>query len=235
VIYGDEFIEDVKVVNVIEKGDAPLDAQLKNSIHTHGIDMVDVYMTGEGEDPDTVTVPQTSETRAPPAAVPVLAVSSGPVLLDSLLGLLGQQYEKEYKLRLFRGTSEGFDVEIMADRYFERGGVRHIVNFKPLSEKLTGLITNQGDRTFSLSENVTDPSKVIEDLLQFLEVTYDAPRPGFFDMSGGKKRVGFFIPGILIKRDSREDILLTSATIKADVLDWLVNHKVKVVQLGNAG
>ena len=54
VIYGDEFIEAVKVVNVIGKGDAPLDPQLKDSIHTHGIDMVDVYMTGEGEDPETV-------------------------------------------------------------------------------------------------------------------------------------------------------------------------------------
>jgi hypothetical protein len=235
VIYGDEFIEDVKVVNVIGKGDAPLDPQLKDSIHTHGIDMVDVYMTGEGEDPETVTVPQTRETRIPPAEVPVLAVSNGPVLLDSLLGLLGQQYKKDYKLRLFRGASEGFDVEIMADRYFERGDVRHIVNFQPLSEKLTGLITNQGDRTFSLSENVSDPSGVIEDLLQFLQVTYDAPRPGFFDRSGGKKRVGFFVPGILIKRDAREDILLTSVTVKADVLDWLVHHKVKVVQLGDAG
>jgi hypothetical protein len=100
---------------------------------------------------------------------------------------------------------------------------------------LTGLITNQGDRTFSLAENVSDPSGVIKDLLQFLQVTYDAPRPGFFDRSGGKKRVGFFIPGILIKRDAREDILLTSATVKADVLDWLVHHKVKVVQLGDAG
>jgi LysM repeat protein len=235
VIYGDEFIEDVKVVNVIEKGDAPLDPQLKDSIHTHGIDMVDVYMTGEGEDPDTVTVPQAHEVRTPPAEVPVLAISNGPVLLDSLLGLLGQQYTKDNEIKLFRGASEGFDVEIMADRYFERGGVRHIVNFQPLSEKLTDLITGQGDRIFILSENVSDPLEIIEDLLQFLRLNYDAPRPGFFDRSGGKKRVGFFIPGILVERDTIEDILLTAATIKTDVLHWLVNHEVKVVQLGDAG
>jgi hypothetical protein len=235
VIYGDEFIEDVKVVNVIEKGDMPLDPQLKDSIHTHGIDMVDVYMTGEGEDPETVTAPQTREKRIPPAEVPVLAVSNGPVLLDSLLGLLGQQYKKDYKLKLFRGASEGFDVEIMADRYFERGGVRHIVNFQPLSEKLTNLITEQGDRIFILSENVSDPSGIIEDLLTFLRLNYDAPRPGFFDRSGGKKRVGFFIPGILVKRDSTDDILLASATVKTDVLRWLVNHGVEVVHLGGAG
>jgi hypothetical protein len=235
VIYGDEFIEDAKVINVIEKGGAPLDAQLKDSIHTYGIDMVDVYLTGEGEDADKVTVPKTSETRNLAADMPVLDVSNGPVLLDSLLSLLGQQYKKDYKLRLFRGKSEGFDVEIMADRYFERGDVRHIVNFQPLSEKLKDLITKQGDRIFSLSEDASDPSKVIGDLLRFLQVNYDAPRPGFFDTSGGKKRVGLFIPGILIKRDTKEDILLTSATVKKDVFHWLVNQKVKVVHLGDAG
>jgi hypothetical protein len=122
----------------------------------------------------------------------------------------------------------------MADRYFERGGVRNIVTFEPLSEKVTDLITGQGDLTFSMPGKVSDPSGVIEDLLRFLRVNYDAPRPGFFDRSGGKKRVGLFIPGILIKRDTREDILLTSATIKTDVLDWLAEHKVKVVQLGGA-
>jgi len=123
----------------------------------------------------------------------------------------------------------------MADRYFERKGVRHIVNFQPLSEKLTNLITEQGDRIFILSANVGDPSGVIENLLQFLRVNYDAPRPGFFDSSGGKKRVGFFIPGILIKQDVTDDILLTSATVKTDVLNWLVNHEVKVVRLGDTG
>ena len=47
--------------------------------------------------------------------------------------------------------------------------------------------------------------------------------------------MGFFIPGILIKRNATDDILLTAARVKTDVLNWLVNIEVKVVQLGDTG
>ena len=235
VVYGDEFIEDVRVVNVLGTGDAPLDSQLRCSLSTYGIDMVDVYMAGEGKDADRLPYPTMSETPPLPPPVPALDVSSGPVLVDSLLHLLEQQYRKDHTVRLFRGEAEGFDVEIMANRYFERGGVRHIINFQPLSGKLADVITRQGDRLFSVPEETGDPAPLLENLLDFLQVSYDAPRPGFFDTSAGKKRVGLFVPGILIKRDAGEDILLTAARVKTDIVAWLAGHGVKVVQLGSAG
>ncbi len=117
VIYRDEFMEDIMVVNVIEKGDQPVDGQLKDSADSFGVDMIDLYMTEEGE---KAPVPETVESRDCPGDIPAINVANGKVLVDSLLGLLGQQYRKDYTLKLFQGKSEGFDVEVKADRFFER-------------------------------------------------------------------------------------------------------------------
>ena len=228
VIYGDEFMEDIMVVNVIEKGEEPVDAQLKNSADAFGVDMIDLYMVGEGEG---VPVPEKIEDSTCPGDIPAIDVSNGTVLVDSLLGLLGQQYRKDYTLKLFRGQSEGFDVEVKADRYFERGGIRHIIKFHPISEKLMEVIAKQGDRIISLPVEIKDSSPVIQDFLSFMGFNYDAPRPGFFDTSGGKKRAGLFIPGILIKREKQDDILLTSSPLKNEIYQFLTNNNVKVVSM----
>ena len=228
VIYRDEFMEDIMVVNVIEKGDQPVDGQLKNSADSFGVEMIDLYMTEEGE---TAPVPALVESSDCPGDIPAINVSNGTALVDSLLGLLGQQYRKDYTLKLFQGKSEGFDVEVKADRFFEQGGIRHIITFRPLSKNLTDVITKQGDRVLSMPDVVDNPSEAIVDVLRFMQLSYDAPRPGFFDASGGKKRVGLFIPGVLIKREKQEDILLTAAPLKKEIYQFLTNHKVKIVSM----
>jgi hypothetical protein len=228
VIYRDEFMEDIMVVNVIEKGDQPVDGQLKNSADSFGVEMIDLYMTEEGE---TAPVPALVESSDCPGDIPAINVSNGTALVDSLLGLLGQQYRKDYTLKLFQGKSEGFDVEVKADRFFEQGGIRHIITFRPLSKNLTDVIAKQGDRVLSMPDLVDNPSEAIVDVLRFMQLSYDAPRPGFFDASGGKKRVGLFIPGVLIKREKQEDILLTAAPLKKEIYQFLTNHKVKIVSM----
>ena len=228
VIYRDEFMEDIMVVNVIEKGDQPVDGQLKNSADSFGVEMIDLYMTEEGE---TAPVPALVESSDCPGDIPAINVSNGTALVDSLLGLLGQQYRKDYTLKLFQGKSEGFDVEVKADRFFEQGGIRHIITFRPLSKNLTDVIAKQGDRVLSMPDVVDNPSEAIVDVLRFMQLSYDAPRPGFFDASGGKKRVGLFIPGVLIKREKQEDILLTAAPLKKEIYQFLTNHKVKIVSM----
>ena len=228
VIYRDEFMEDIMVVNVIEKGDEPVDRQLKESADSFGVEMIDLYMKEEGE---KVPVPETAETSDCPGDIPAINVSNGTVLIDSLLGLLGQEYRKDYTLKLFQGKSEGFDVEVKADRYFEQGGIRHIINFRPIPENLMDVIAKQGARILSMPVVVDNPSEAIVDVLRFMQLNYAAPRPGFFDTSGDKKRVGLFIPGVLIEREKQEDILLTSSPLKKEIYQFLTNHNVKIVSI----
>ena len=108
--------------------------------------MIDLYMTEEGE---KAPVPETVESSDCPGDIPVINVTNGKVLVDSLLGLLDQQYRKDYTLKLFQGKSEGFDVEVKADRFFEQGGIRHIITFRPLSKNLMDVIAKQGDRVLT--------------------------------------------------------------------------------------
>ena len=232
VIYRDEFMEDIMVVNVIEKGEEPVDGQLKDSAGSFGVDMIDIYMKGEGE---SVPVPKTVKATECPGDIPSVNAANGKVLVDSLLALLDQQYRIDHTLKLFGENSEGYDVEVKADRFFQRGGIRHIINFRPLSKKLTDVITKQGDRILSMPVEVEDPTEAIADVLRFMQLSYDSPRPGFFDKSGNKQRVGMFIPGVRIKREKQEDILLTSSSLKNEVVQFLTNHNVKIVAIDVSG
>jgi hypothetical protein len=232
VIYRDEFMEDILVVNVIEKGEDPVDGQLKSSAGSFGVDMIDIYMKEEGE---SVPAPKTVKAGDCPGDRPSVNAANGKTLVDSLLSLLGQQYRIDHTLNLFGENSEGYDVEVKADRFFQRGGIRHIINFCPLSKKLTDVIEKQGDRILSMPEGLKDPTEAIADVLRFMQLNYDAPRPGFFDTSGNKKRVGMFIPGVRIKREKQEDILLTASPLKNEIVQFLLNHNVKIVSIGVSG
>ncbi len=232
VIYRDELMEDIMVVNVIEKGEEPVDGQMKNSAGSFGVDMIDIYMKEEGE---SVPVPKTVEAPDCPGDIPAVNAANGKVLVDSLLGLLGQQYRVDHTLKLFGENTEGYDVEVKADRFFQRGGIRHIINFRPLSKEWEDVVAKQGDRILSMPVEVKDPTEAIEEVLRFMGLNYESPRPGFFDKSGDKKRVGMFIPGVRIKREKQEDILLTATPLKNEVVQFLTSHKVKIVAIEVSG
>jgi len=232
VIYRDELMEDIMVVNVIEKGEEPVDGQMKNSAGSFGVDMIDIYMKEEGE---SVPVPKTVEAPDCPGDIPAVNAANGKVLVDSLLSLLGQQYRVDHTLNLFGENTEGYDVEVKADRFFQRGGIRHIINFRPLSKEWEDVVAKQGDRILSMPVEVKDPTEAIEEVLRFMGLNYESPRPGFFDKSGDKKRVGMFIPGVRIKREKQEDILLTATPLKNEVVQFLTSHKVKIVAIEVSG
>jgi len=235
IIYIDDLLKDIMVVNLIEKGTEPIDSRLKDYIHTYGVDLVDLYMRGEGEQEKRGPLQKAVEYKYHPEDVPVIDISDCAVLVDSLLTLLGQNFQKDFKIKLFHGMTKGFDIEVMADLYFERGGEGHIISFHTIPEKLIEVIAQQGNRFLSLSSPLEDPSVVIKNVLDFLHMSYDSPRPTFSASSNGIKRVELIIPGILIKRDRETRILLTSLELEADVYRWLVENKVRVVRLGISG
>ena len=232
IIYADELLEDVMVVNLLEKEKRPIDIQLKDYIHTFGVNLIDLYMTTEGEQEEIEFPQKTVESRYQPEDVPVIDTSDCAVLVDSFLALLGQNYKKDFTVDLFRGESKVFDVEVVADRYFEIGGKGHIISFHKIPEKLIELITGQGNRFLSITMPLGDPYAVIRNILDFLSINYVSPRPKFPDVISGEKGVELFIPGILIKKDGKTSILLTSIKLETEVYQWLMERNVKVVRLG---
>ncbi|KPJ61815.1 MAG: hypothetical protein AMJ42_00845 [Deltaproteobacteria bacterium DG_8] len=232
VIYLDELLKDVTVVNLIEKGTEPIDSHLKGYIHTYGVDLVDLYMMGEGEREKIDFPLKAVEHKYHPEDVSVIETSDYAALVDSLLTLLEQNFQKDFKVKLFRGKSKGFDIEVMADRYFKREGKGHIISFHTIPEKLIEVITQQGNLFLSLSPPLEDPSVAIKDVLDFLHIRYDSPLPRFSATSNAVKRVELIIPGILIKQDRATSFLLTSLELESDVYQWLMEKKIKVVRLG---
>jgi len=232
IIYKDELLEDIMVLNLIEKESKPVDSQLKDYISNFGVNLVDLYMMGDGEQEKDSSPPKRAEDTYRPEDMPVIDTSDSVVLVDSLLALLGQEFKKDYKIKLFQGEYDGFDIEVTADCYFERRGVGHVISFHAIPEKLTEVIIQQGNRFLNLSLSLGNSSAVIKSILDFLHISYDAPRPRFNATSEPEKKVELVIPGILIKKDKQTTILLTSLELEAEVYQWLMEKKVKVVRLG---
>jgi hypothetical protein len=230
IIYADELLEDIMVVNLIEKKSRPINSHLKDYIQTHGVNLIDLYMMSKGEQEGVSSSQKTFESSYHPEDIPVIYASDSEVLVDSLLALLGQNYEKDFKVKLFQEESEGFDVEVMANRYFERRGKEHIISFHKIPDKLIELITEQGNRFLGISLPSGDPFAVIKSLLDFLHVDYEYPRPRFSNVVDGKG-LELIIPGILIKQDKKESILLTSLELESEVYQWLMEEKLKIVRL----
>ena len=232
IIYKDELLEDIMVLNLIEKGSKPIDSQLKNYISNFGVNLVDLYMIGDGEQAKDSFPSKRAEDTYQPEDIPVIDTLDSVVLVDSLLALLGQEFKKDYEIKLFQGEYDGFDIEVTADCYFERRGVGHVISFHAIPEKLTDVIIQQGNQFLNLSLSLEDSSAVIKNILDFLNISYDAPRPRFTTTSETEKKVELVIPGILIKKDKQTTILLTPLELEAEVYQWLVEKKVKVVRLG---
>jgi len=232
VIYTDELLKDVMVVNLIEEGGKPLNSQLKDFIHDYGVNLIDLYKTGEGDQEPVDFTQKTAEPAGDPADAPFLDASDPMVLVDSLLALLGQDFQKDNKVDLFQGESGGFDVEVVADRYFERMGKSHIISFHSISEKLMDVIAQQRYHFLNLSKPLKDSSAIVESVLDFLDVRYDSPLPRFSDNPEGEKDLEIVIPGILITQEETTKILLTALELKKEVYQWLIANEIKVVRLG---
>ena len=132
---------------------------------------------------------------------------------------------------MFQETSEGINVEVVADRYFEREGKVHVISFHEIPEKLTEVIVRQGNLFLNLYPPLDDPLMVIKSVCDLLRINYDAPRPRFSYTSNGEKKIELIIPGILIAKDKETRILFTSLELDEEVYQWLAVKKVKVMHL----
>jgi hypothetical protein len=120
----------------------------------------------------------------------------------------------------------------VADRFCERGGKNHIISFHAIPEKMVEVITRQGNYFLDLSSPAENPLSVVTSVLDFLQVTYDSPRPRFASMSQGRGTVDMIIPGILITHQDKTRTLLTTLELEEEVYQWLAAQKVQVVHLG---
>jgi hypothetical protein len=231
IIYRNELLKDITVVNLLKNEAEPIDAQLKDYIYTYGINLVDLYLMGDGEQEKTSFPPKAVEHKYHPEDVSAIDASGCALLVDSLLVLLGQDFKKDFMIRLFQGTSNGFDVEVMANRYFEREEKGYIISFHPIPEKLREVIAQQGNHLLNLPLPVEDASVAIKSVCDFLGINYDSPRPRFSISSNGEKKTELIIPGILVRKDEETRILITSLKLDTEVHKWLMAKRIKVVRL----
>ncbi|MBK5273480.1 MAG: LysM peptidoglycan-binding domain-containing protein [Desulfuromonadales bacterium] len=123
---------------------------------------------------------------------PVLAGTSGQVcqitsrklseIVDGLLALFSITPDKDKRLDVFANDNNGISLSVKAERYFERGGQRHVVtrfDGDPITYTLYRLLESKGYQVIIL-EAQDDFRKVTEKLLSRIRIngTYASHRLG---------------------------------------------------------
>jgi hypothetical protein len=230
IIYPDELLEDITVLNLLANKGESVDTHLKDYIRKYGVNLVDIDMKGKTDQGKIDESSNSDQANPESKEMAFINATQTIEIVDSLLSLLGQNVYKDSKVNMFYGDIKGFNLEVKADRYFERGGRKHIIGFTDISQKLRGVIARQGIRFTAIPLTLDDPMMVIEHVLDFLAIRYDSPKPRFAANPSNNNKVEMVVPGILIKQNANEKILLTPLALEKEVYRWLQTKKVKVIQ-----
>jgi hypothetical protein len=96
-----------------------------------------------------------------------ISATTPPAIADGLLRSLALPFESDRRVELYGLQDAGFSLQVKADRYFERGNERFVINYftgDPVGYTLSRLLETRGFRVITLEEK-DDFSRVSEKLL----------------------------------------------------------------------
>jgi hypothetical protein len=211
-VYKDELLRNIAVVNLIKTADEATLPALKEYVSYFGIELIDVLgPSGEISRDEGRQVPDGNISPAEPSS---LDASSSERLIDGLLALVEQDYAEEAPVSLFRRDVDGFDLQVVVGRSFERKGKTYCMDFQGLPEQVADLIREQGKLYMGVNPDAYDPNLLIESFFSFLGLDYAIPMPEFSGSQGGTVRnVVVAFPGILLKEGRARPALLTQVDV----------------------
>ena len=101
-----------------------------------------------------------------------ITTKSQPDIIDALLASISLTPEKERRLDVFAADNNGISLSVKAERYFERGGNRHIVtrfDGDPVTYTLFRILETKGYQV-TILEAQDDFRKITEKLLLHLKI-----------------------------------------------------------------
>lgn len=147
-------------------------------------------------------------------------------LVDSVLEALGVEFISQKRIDLFESSENGFNLSVVTDRYFERGGYRYIVHRSgsdPIAITLLRLLETRGYRVVHI-EPKDDFRSVTGKLLSKVNLPANyTSQPLLQDPSG---RYSVDMSGFLLENSTPQGgaVMLTDRVVDQSLINVLFEH-----------
>jgi hypothetical protein len=210
----------VFVVNLIDKDDM-IAPQLKSYFSSIGLNIIDI---------DSGMKAQRKEKPLFNNRINYQKVQADPVILtDMILDTLKQKYEKNYNTNIFQNINSGISLQVFADRMFEKGGLKCLIVFNSLPEKICDIISEQRIPLLIITSKDDSPSTVVKKVLDFCGAKYK-PSPAEFNYErSNKSLIRISVPGYFMPEESG-GVLFTDVSLQEPILKLLSEKNIKIIQ-----
>ncbi|MDO9515687.1 MAG: LysM peptidoglycan-binding domain-containing protein [Syntrophales bacterium] len=183
---------------------------VKAYAHRNGLEIIEI-MNGFGVTGD--------KTVYQPSPVQVLDSSSGVVLADSLLRMLGYSPVKGAEIKALSG--DGLSLSMKTELLLNVGGTRVIIVSRRVSDQVLKSLQDRGDRVVLVSEE-RSKGEIIEDIVSAMNIPSSRNAFGFLlSRSTGKERGDISLPALRL--GGGRELYLVDYDVDKDIQELL--HK----------
>lgn len=219
IVFKDDSLKNVFVVNLIKDSKEVISPTLKSYLSEIGLAFVDIKSDGTEMTKENTFSKQADYRK----------VSAEPLLMtDHILDVLGIEYKKDQNTNIFENSENGFSLEIIADRIFEKDGSVHMIDFQSLPIRIYDVIAEQGFKILNISPE-DEILKSAEKILIFCDAEYKSSPVEFQYGKNKKSKLKLKVPGVLIK-SGEGDIILTQVPLNEAITQFLADIDVKIIQ-----
>jgi len=223
IVFRDSSLRKVFVVNLARDGNPSINPSLRSYLSGIGLDIMDIGAV-ENNDP-AGTDNRTS--RVPRAAFTEIAAPSA--LTDTILRLLGHDFQMHYKTDIFQNMYSGVSLEVVADRMFTKNGQVHLIDFSNLPSRIADIIKQKGFKLLQIDPGTETMESLAGRVLEFCEADFQAPPATIGFDNGERENVRLTVPGYLIQTPGGRT-LLTGTDINESISVFLREKDIAIVK-----
>ncbi len=159
------------------------------------------------------------------------AGSDGSSLVEVLLDLTGQAFNKQVRISVYQSEKSDFDLVINADFLLNVEGKDAIIDLTGLEPGMVSLLREHQFLVLSLAGE-EDPSSLVSKTLKFLDVQFDSKPCQFMATKRDESRnIMLTIPCIIFRDNNNQKILATHLVIPYEIVSFLSQRGYKVFDL----
>ena len=155
-----------------------------------------------------------------------------PELIEMVLNLTGQPYDRDVDIPIYEGQKTDFNLIVKADFLLRMDGRKAIIDFTGLGPDIISLLREHRYEVLSLAQEAYPP-KVVSQTLNFIGVQYDADPHAFMATSrDASKNISVTIPGIVFQDNQGRNVFASQLALPHEIAGFLTRKGYKILSLG---
>jgi hypothetical protein len=210
----------IVAINFIDKADAGTPGFIRTYLETVGVKVIDYPVPASTGEPVIRDILGEDE--------------NGYALIETVLTLTGQDYEKRVQLPVYENRKADLNLMIDADFSVNIGDKVRIIDLNGMGKDIVSLLKEHQFTVYSILTSQA-PFDILKGLFDFLGIAYEAGSQRFLSKNGTESRnVLLDIQGITFKDANLKDVFATSLRLPEGVILLLNQKGYRVLQLPDA-